>query len=615
MQEKSVIVAENAHPTLTTVPAARQLSRWRRWSGHGIRLTFWCVVLVTTLFIAAVAVTRFWLIPNADSFRPRIVQELSRLSGQRVVIGGFEAGWNGWSPEVKLTRLQMLDTRGRLLVELPEVNTTISWRSLFFLEPRLTALTIRAPRVVVRRTAENALTVAGIDLDLSGPVEGDASLMEWLLKQRLVQISGGEIEWIDDWRKLPPLRLQNVNVRMQNSGHTHRLGMTAVPPSDLAAPLDIRCELVGSDVRKISSWDGLAYVRADYANLGALTRYLPLPISLSKGEGGLQAWFEFDDGQAVAVTTDMAVKNARMRFPAVVAPNKPITRAPPAQVVAMNEPLDLSSLSGRLSWRSKLSSAVATHPVLTQERWSVRDVAAVTLTGVKAPLTKGEVVFDYRGDTMVSGEIRLSELDVGGIATLARSLPIPVALLQRLQVAQPAGAIQNLAVKWRDQGDSVALTDERYFVDGSADFKAISWKEHVGIPGVVGLTGSIKGSSRDGEFRLGQEAPAKASERSKRNIDIDFGKYFEAPLSFDQLQAKVNWKRTVGAGGIVATSLGITDAVFENADAAGRFSGTWQSDKLGPGVANITGTLSRAETTAIHRYLPTSVSTETRSWL
>ena len=34
----------------------------------------------------AVAVTRFWLIPNADTFRPRIVSELSRLSGQRVVI-------------------------------------------------------------------------------------------------------------------------------------------------------------------------------------------------------------------------------------------------------------------------------------------------------------------------------------------------------------------------------------------------------------------------------------------------------------------------------------------------------------------------------------------------
>ena len=594
---------------------AREGSFWRRWSGHGIRVTFWCSVLVTVLFIVAVAVTRFWLIPNADTFRPRIVSELSRLSGQRVVIGGFDAGWDGWSPILKLTSLQMLDPRGRVLLQLPEVNTTISWRSLFFLEPRLTALTIRAPRVVVRRTAENALTVAGIDVDLSSTVEGDPGMVEWLLKQRLVQITGGEVEWVDDWRKLPPLRLQNVNIRMQNSGDTHRIGMTAVPPSELAAPLDIRGELVGNDVRKISNWDGLAYVRSDYANLGALTRYLPLPIALTKGEGGLQAWFEFEDGQAVAVTTDMVVRNARLRFPGVAAPNKPGAAAVASSAAVTYEPLDLSSLSGRLSWRSKPSPGWDAKLPLTQERWSVRGVNAVTLGGAKAPLTTGEVVFDYRGDAMIGGEIRLSDVDVGGVAALAKSLPISPVFARRLQTAQPTGALQNLNVKWRDQGEVVAAKDERYFVEGSADFKALSWKEHVGLPGVTGFSGSIKGSTREGEFRLGEESVGKKPERNKRPTVIDFGTHFEAPLAFDQLHAKVNWKRAINADGTVTTNLNIASADFENADVAGRFSGTWLNDKLGPGVANITGTLSRADTTAVHRYLPTETTVQTRSWL
>ena len=84
--------------------------------------------MATLLFVGAVVATRFWLIPNADSFRPRVVSELSRLTGQRVVIGGFEAGWNGWSPELKLTSLQILDTRGKPLLLLPDVETTISDR-------------------------------------------------------------------------------------------------------------------------------------------------------------------------------------------------------------------------------------------------------------------------------------------------------------------------------------------------------------------------------------------------------------------------------------------------------------------------------------------------------
>lgn len=603
------------------------VSHWRRWSGRGVRVTFWFVVLVTVLFISAVAVTRFWLVPNADSFRPRIVQELSRLSGQRVVIGGFEAGWNGWSPELTLTRLQMLDTRGRTLVQLPEVHTTISWRSLFFLEPRLTALTIRSPRVVVRRTAENVLTIAGIDVDLANTAEGDSGMMDWLFRQRLVQITGGEIEWVDDWRKLPPLRLQNVNVRLQNSGDTHRIGMTAVPPMELAAPLDIRCELVGSDVRKVTNWDGVAYVRTDYANLGALTRYLPLPIALSKGEGGLRAWFEFDDGQAIAVTTDMVVRDARMRFPGVATPNKPASgssraSAPtPASAAATTaaappgEPLDLAALSGRLSWRSKPLKGGAPGAQLTQERWSVRDFNAVTLAGVKAPLNTGEVLFDYRGDVMTGGEIRLPDVDVTGVVALAKSLPISPALSRRIQAMQPTGALHNVALTWKDQGAAVGADSDRYFLEGRADLKALAWKEHDGVPGVSGINAVVKGSSREGELRLGAEPAPKKAAPNKGTTVIDFGTHFAAPMSFDQLRATINWKRGVGPDGVVATSLKFNDAEFANADASGRFAGTWQSDKLGPGVGDITGSLTRADATAIHRYLPTSLSTSTRTWL
>ncbi len=632
MQEKPVIVAESVKPDVTSEASwatPRQLSFWRRWSGHGIRVTFWCVVLVTFLFIAAVAATRFWLIPNADSFRPRIVSELSRLSGQRVVIGGFEAGWDGWSPQLKLTRLQMLDARGRMLLQLPEVNTTISWRSLIFLEPRLTALTVTAPRVVVRRTAENTLTFAGIDLDLASQAEADATLPEWLLKQRLVQIVGGEIEWVDDWRKLPPLRLQNVNIRMQNNGDTHRVGMTAVPPAELAAPLDIRAQLTGGDVRKVSDWDGMAYVRTDYANLGLLTRYLPLPIALTQGEGGLQAWFEFDKGQAVAVTTDLVVKNTRMRFPAILIPNKatpPVansagaTNAPAPNL--SHDPLQLAALSGRLSWRSKptavgvLAAAVgAINAPTTQERWSIRDVKAVTLGGVKSPMVNGEMLIDYRGDAMTGGELHLSDVELSGVATLVKSLPVDAVLAQQLNAAQPGGSLQNLKLKWLDRGAPTAVNPERYFVEGSADLKSLSWKQHSGIPGVSGLSGNVKGSSHEGQFSIGELTEKGKVARNKTSTSVDFGSHFEAPFNFDQLRGKFNWKRAPDGKGALVTSINVASAEFENADTAGRVSGTWRSDALGPGVADFRGTMSRADVTAVHRYLPSAFNAATRNWL
>jgi len=39
----------------------------RRWTGHGIRFTFWSILAACLLFAGLVAATRFWIVPNADS--------------------------------------------------------------------------------------------------------------------------------------------------------------------------------------------------------------------------------------------------------------------------------------------------------------------------------------------------------------------------------------------------------------------------------------------------------------------------------------------------------------------------------------------------------------------
>jgi len=645
MQEKAGSAADSGAPRAEPEhPSPKCVPLWRRWTGHGIRLTFWSVLALTLLFAGAVAVTRFWLVPNADSFRPRVVEELTRLSGQRVVIGGFQAGWNGWSPELKMTRLQMLDARGRTLLQLPEVDTTISWRSLFFFEPRLSALTVRAPRVIVRRTAENALTVAGIDLDLSAQTEGDSGLIEWLLKQRLVQIAGGEVEWQDEWRKLPPLRLRNVNIRLQNDGRRHSVGMTAVPPTELAAPLDLRCEFTGTDLRKVSDWDGLAYLRADYANIGTLSRYFPLPVQISRGEGGMQVWFEFDDGKPVAVTTDMVVRNARLQLPstasgafsaesAPAAPGSAVagatTAAPPNAAMAP-EPIDLHTLSGRLSWREKRISGSDPASAVTQQRWSVRDLVAVTTSGLHAPSSNGEVLVDYRGGQVTGGALRAPAIDVGAATPLLKTLPLPADVVTRWLSLQPTGHLRNIDLRWRDDGEQSRLG--RFHAEGAIDLDGLSWRAQGSLPGVSGLSARFTGSTREGEVRLavGEAAPtegkrnplalpttAKAAKATdaKQPLALDFGSTFSAPLSFDAFRGKLAWKRSVAADGSVNLHVDASDMEVGNADALAKFAGSWDNDKLGPGVSNISGTLVRADATSVHRYLPTSVSAHTREWL
>ena len=657
MQEKPDPQDASANPSRLPAPplsnSSAPLSAWEKWSGHGVRVTFWCVLAATILFLGAVAAARFWLIPNADSFRPRVVSELSRITGQRVVIDGFEAGWNGWSPELRLSRLQIMDTRGKPLLVLPDVETTISWRSLFLFEPRLSALTIRAPRLVVRRTAQNSLTVAGIDIDLSSQSDGDPGLIDWLLKQRLVQIVGGEIEWQDEWRKLPPLRLTNVNIRLLTNGSQHSIGMSAVPPEALASPIDLRGNFSGTDLKKISDWDGLAYLRTDYADLGLFTRYFPLPIDISRGYGGLQVWFEIDDGQPVAVTTDLEVRQAKVRLPSMASGVVSAARdTDPAEArTGLLEPLELASLAGRLSWRNKVLAAGdgnVPQSRLTQQRWSVRDLTAVTNPDIKTSAMTGEVVVDFRGDESTAGSVRLSTLDLGSVKAISRSLPLTNALRALIQRSQPAGLVNSIDARWHDQpnrsnqGLPNAKAGEaalgRYFVEGSAELSNLAWREHDGIPGVTGLSASIKGSTREGEIQLGArnatgaagllsgllstqqgkaaKPTAKAAPKSTPSaIVLDFGKRFDAPLTFDALRGTLKWARRVEANGVIVTSIDASSIAFENADLAGTIRGNWHSDLLGPGVANLTGTLSRGNVTATHRYLPVAQAAHTREWL
>jgi uncharacterized protein YhdP len=637
---------------------------WRRWSTRCVKLFFWMVLTITVLFLGAVAATRFWLVPNADDFRPRVVEELSRLTKQRVVIGGFQAGWNGWSPELKMTTMQILDPAGRVLLELPEVETTLSWRSLIALEPRLSSLTVRSPRVIVRRTAENALTVAGIDMKLDDKSEGDPALLEWLLRQRLVQIASGELEWQDDWKRLPPVRLRDVNIRLFNDSAYHRIGMTATPAADLASPIDFRSEFSGSNLRKLSDWDGNAYVKVDYANVATIARYLPLPIEVARAEGGFQSWFEFSDGRAVAVTSDFSLRNARIlleKRPAFGNANA-VSKTLNAPAATAREPLDVSAATGRLSWREAAQNAASK---TSTQRWSARDVVVTTLSGDRSEPISGELKLDWNDVNVVAGELRSSSVDLGIASTIAKSAPLSLENATRLQMAAPRGQLRAVELTWKRLAEPGAVSSETSSAD-TFTYKLSAELRNVGATlspkfGVSGLSGQLRASEREGSFAVNvgkadastaldavkaaltgapsaptrpadQSAAKAASKETISLLRLDFASLLESPVMFDSVKGRVIWAledRQPSAAGVAAAAkannpslptkshwLVSIDAVeAKSADVELKVSGTWRTDDLGPGVAKLAGTLKRVDVTTVHKYLPLHLPSSTRTWV
>jgi hypothetical protein len=121
------------------------------------------------------------------------------------------------------------------------------------------------PDAVLRRDREGRLFAAG--LEITPDPATDEEFADWLLVQDSVIVRNAAITWQDDLRRAPPLELKHLNFQLDNSFGRHRFGLTADPPRQLAARIDIRGNFKGRDFDQLEAWKGEAYAELDYADL------------------------------------------------------------------------------------------------------------------------------------------------------------------------------------------------------------------------------------------------------------------------------------------------------------------------------------------------------------
>src|SRR5204863_3104617 len=162
-------------------------------------------------FAAAVLGLRYGLLPQIEHYRPEIVARVAAVVGQPVKIGRIDAEWYGLRPQINLSDVRIYDAEGREALVLPSVENILSWRSLAHGRLQLQALRIEGPKLAMRRDAQGALYVAGIKLAVG---EGDTSFSDWLLSQEAIEIRNAEVEWLDEKRGAPALKLAAINLRL-----------------------------------------------------------------------------------------------------------------------------------------------------------------------------------------------------------------------------------------------------------------------------------------------------------------------------------------------------------------------------------------------------------------
>ena len=509
---------------------------------------------------AAVLVLRYAVLPHIERLRPEIVERVSAIVGQRVTIGGIEAQWLGFRPQVNLTDVRIYDAEGREALELPSVENILSWRSLAHGTLALHALRIDGPRLVVRRDAAGALYVAGIKL-VATP--GEPGLSDWLSEQRDIEVRNAEIEWHDEKRAAPPLALSAVSLRLNNHGEHHRLGMAARLPENLGTRVELRAELTAGDIDELASWNGRAYVEVGYIDVAAWRAWTDYPAEVERGQAALRLWLSVASGLPSQATADVALAGLRTRLTAEL------------------PPLELGSAVGRVQGSRQ------------GERYqlSARHLALAPEGGAPLPPLDFDVAWQPAG-----GVLSANALELAPIAHLGEALPLPAEIRVAAHELAPRGRLADLRYEW--QGPLAAPTHYQ----ARSRFVDLGVKAREMLPGFAQLAGTLEASEAGGRVQL-----------DARGAELELPRVFPDPrLAFDVLAGELAWKRD-GA----SFSIDVPSLTFTNADLSGNAFGSYVYAGDGPGKIDVSALLSRADAKSLPHYLPLGalMGEKPRQWL
>ena len=525
--------------------------------GRAVEFLAWAVFFALAALVLAL---RFWLLPDIERYREDIVAVASRAVGQPVRIGAIEGGWSGLHPRIHLTDVRIHDREGREVLVLPRVENMLSWRALLRGELALHSLVIDGLRLQVRRDAEGALHVAGMRL-----AGGGNGFSDWLLAQEEIVLRDAEIEWRDEQRGAPPLALGSLNLRLQNSAGEHALGLTARPPAELGAMLELRGLLRGRSLGELGAWSGRLYAELGYTDLAAWRAWVDYPWGVDSGEGALRLWLGLEGGEVTRATADLALTRVAASLGAELAP------------------LRLASLQGRLQAR------------VAGEAYEIagRGLAFVLAGG----LSGAPADFAVRWKPGTGGALTAETIELEPLARLAASLPFPAEARRLLAEVAPRGRLAALRVDWSGPVDAPArFTARGAFADLAAEAAG-------GLPGFARISGSFETNEASGRVQL-----------DSRKSEVHLPRVFPQPrIALDTLNGQVQWERHAGQGVVVR----LLSVNFANAHLSGNAYGSYAFGGEGPGVADLSAQFNRADASHIGAYLPHArlMGQATRDWL
>jgi len=563
------------------------------------RLLARIALALAALAVVAVLLIRFVLWPQAHTARQWLEQQGSAALSAQLTIGELDTYWDGWHPAFRARNVRAVDAQQRMLLSAATLDGTLSWHSVPAMTVQFASLMAEHTDVLVRRTPEGRLLVAGVPVETRPSAADDDPFLNWLLAQGHIELMSGNLRWLDERARLPQLDVADIHFTAHRDGSQHAIRLEARSASLAPQPLVFQATLRHDYLRGAANWrhwTGQASWDASQVQLPVVQRYLAIFDNVASGAFSMSGSVDFSDGHLMR-------SQMRLRATGV-----------DLQLAGAAEPLKLANAQAFLLHKGdRAGNNQLTVDTLLWQPEPLAGPPSAADTAWREGMRKVTVDWTRDGQGQLRKfALKAPTLDLNTVRALATSLPLDTALLRQLRALQPAGHIDNLDVTWsRDRAGLLSRTPgtAHYAVQGTLRKVSVNGQPAVpataadgvpraGTPGFAQLSGSFSFDDRQGTARVDSTDAA-----------LVFPGVFEEPrIPFDELRGEVRW--THEAGKLWVRTDGVR---FANADTAGTVRGTWHAGGDGHGgIADISGELERALANRIVRYLPLTLPSTRR---
>lgn len=525
-------------------------------------------LVVAVVLLGVYLALRFYLLPNIHQHKDEIATRISNVAQQKITIGDIRATWDKLHPVIATSNITIYDAQNRPALEFEHIVATLSWKSLSSLQPRLTDLSIVSPQLIIRRETTGDVFVAGIPL--SGKSNPD--LANWLLRQGQINIKNASVIWQDDFRKAPPLSLNQLDFRIDRpllsrlTGQ-HEFSLHAIPSIGSTHPIEISGRFYGNDVSKTSDWHGDINAKLVDADLSVWKQWLDYPFDLQSGFGTASLDMHFNENRIDRIKSDVALRDVSSRLK------------------QQNKLLTLNRLIGQLNLQQTKNTST----------FEAKNIQLTTSNGLD--IRQGNVRYAHalvNGKPVSNITLKLDSIRLESLREFASYTPIPEKHLVQLENMAPSGLLNKLNVGWK--GDDTRTLSYNI----NTQFSDLSLKADGTIPGFSKLSGSIQADENRGTLRLD----------SKQAL-LDLKDILRWPVPLDVAKGNISWRQENGRM-IVSTR----EFSLANAHISGKLNASYtHGDNAKEDMLDVEGNFGKGDAKYAPFYYPIILGKPTLHWL